>query len=99
MREWINEVPNEGLVRFTTVFNQERLLVTSPEALGEVLVGKSYDWEKPAQMIKGLRRILGEGVLLAGGNAHKVCYFISSFAAPVAFPSLFSGSFPRECEN
>lgn len=46
-------------------------------------------------MIKGLRRILGEGVLLAGGNAHKVDFFISSFAAPVVFRSCFRGLFPR----
>ena len=72
MREWINEIPNNGMIRFTTVFNQERLLLTSPETLSEVLVSKSYDWEKPKQMRQGLGRILGVGVLLATGEDHKV---------------------------
>ena len=72
MREWINEIPNNGMIRFTTVFNQERLLLTSPETLSEVLVSKSYDWEKPKQMRQGLGRILGVGVLLATGEDHNV---------------------------
>jgi len=72
MRKWINSVPNEGIIRFTTVCNQERLFLTSPEALGEVMVSKYQDWEKPFQMREGLGRVLGIGVLLAEGDIHKV---------------------------
>ena len=73
MREWINTIPNDGIIRFTTVFNQERLILTSPEALSDALVTHNYDWDKPEQMKKGLGRIVGQGVLLASGNVHKVC--------------------------
>ncbi|GFF60042.1 LOW QUALITY PROTEIN: hypothetical protein IFM46972_11530 [Aspergillus udagawae] len=71
MREWINTIPNDGIIRFTTVFNQERLILTSPEALSDALVTHNYDWDKPEQMKKGLGRIVGQGVLLASGNVHK----------------------------
>ena len=46
--------------------------MTSPKALGEVLVQKNYDFIKPAQVRHGLGRLLGVGVLLAEGEEHKV---------------------------
>ncbi|GAM88387.1 hypothetical protein ANO11243_064200 [Dothideomycetidae sp. 11243] len=71
MREWNNEVPNEGLIRYTSFLNSERLLVTGPKALAEVLVTKNYDFVKPNQVRAGLGRIAGEGILLAEGDEHK----------------------------
>lgn len=71
-QEWINEVPNDGLIRYTTLLNSERLLITTPKALGEVLVQKNYDFIKPAMVRNGLGRLLGIGVLLAEGDEHKV---------------------------
>ena len=55
------------------MFNMERLLITSPRALGEVLATKSYNFVKPQQMRVGLGRILGVGLLLAEGDDHRVC--------------------------
>ncbi|GAB1203073.1 hypothetical protein APSETT445_001699 [Aspergillus pseudonomiae] len=78
MREWINTIPNDGIIRFTTVFNQERLILTSPEALSDALVTHNYDWDKPEQMKKGLGRIVGQGVLLASGNVHKSCEMVEA---------------------
>jgi len=72
MQRWVNEIPNDGLIRYTHFFNAERLLITSPKALGEVLVQKNYDFIKPAMVRNGLGRILGVGVLLAEGEEHKV---------------------------
>ncbi|ERF74949.1 hypothetical protein EPUS_05157 [Endocarpon pusillum Z07020] len=71
MRRWINEVPNNGLIRYTHMFNTERLLITSPKALGEVLTTKSYNFIKPKQLLIGLGRILGVSILLAEGDEHK----------------------------
>lgn len=71
-RDWINNVPNEGLVYYTSLLNQGRLLVTSPQALSEVLTTKSYDFIKPEQLRNGLGRVLGIGILLAEGDEHKV---------------------------
>lgn len=72
MQEWINTIPNDGLIRYKAIFNTERLLITSAKGLGEVLVTKNYEFVKPAQLRLGLGRILGVGVLLAEGEEHKV---------------------------
>jgi hypothetical protein len=74
MRKWAATIPNDGLIRYTHIFNSERVLVTSPKALGEVLVAKSYDFIKPPQFRSGPARFLGVGVLLAEGDEHKVRY-------------------------
>lgn len=71
MRRWINEIPNDGLIRYKHLFNRDRLLVTSPKGLAEVLTTKSYDFVKPAFMRAGIGELLGVGVLLAEGDEHK----------------------------
>ena len=80
-REWINTIPNDGLIYYTTILNQGRLLITSPQALSEVLTTKSYDFIKPEQLRNGLGRVLGIGILLAEGDEHKVGS-IASLADP-----------------
>lgn len=71
-QRWINEIPNEGLIYYRFIFNAERVLVTSPKGLAEVLVHNNYDFVKPKQLVEGIGRILGIGVLLAEGDEHKV---------------------------
>ncbi|GKT82939.1 LOW QUALITY PROTEIN: cytochrome P450 [Colletotrichum tofieldiae] len=72
MIEWINTIPHEGIIRYRGLFNQERLLITSPKALAEVLVTHNYDFRKPGAVRSSIGRILGIGVLLAEGDEHKV---------------------------
>ncbi|KAK4242332.1 hypothetical protein C8A03DRAFT_40300 [Achaetomium macrosporum] len=72
MIEWVNSIPHNGLIRYLGPFNQERLLITSPKTLAEVLVTKNYDFVKPRQIRWSIGRILGIGVLLAEGDEHKV---------------------------
>lgn len=67
----MNTIPNEGIIRYLAIFNSERLMVTSPKALSEVLVTKNYDFVKPSHIAQGLGRLLGIGVLLAEGEEHK----------------------------
>ncbi|KAJ5776303.1 uncharacterized protein N7511_001314 [Penicillium nucicola] len=71
MREWVKKLPNDDLIRFYVVGNLERLFLTSPKSLGELLVTKNYDFEKPEMIRESLRRITGDGVLLAEGDEHK----------------------------
>ena len=76
-QEWISEIPNSGIIRYLNIFNEERLLITSPKALAEVLTTKNYDFIKPLLVREGLGRLLGVGVLLAEGDEHKVSTQVS----------------------
>lgn len=71
MRTWTENVTNNGLISYSVWF-RERVLVTTPAALGEVLVTKNYDFVKPPQFRNGLGKILGIGILLAEGDEHKL---------------------------
>ncbi|TAQ86556.1 hypothetical protein B7494_g5114 [Chlorociboria aeruginascens] len=71
MADWVNSIPNNGLMRYLGILNSERIIATSPEALREVLSTNSYDFCKPPELATGLGRILGVGVLLAEGEEHK----------------------------
>ena len=72
MEAWINEIPNDGLIRYKGILNSDRLLLTGPKSLGEVLVQKNYEFVKPIFMVRALSRLLGLGILLAEGEEHKV---------------------------
>ena len=72
MNDWIDRIPNDGLIRYRVSLNRERLFVTSPKALSEVLVQKNYDFAKPRSLRQGLGRILGVGLIVAEGDEHKV---------------------------
>lgn len=69
--EWMNTIPNDGIIRYLGGFNRERLLLTSPKALGEAMVAKSYDFVKPQTIIASIGRILGIGILFAEGDEHR----------------------------
>lgn len=71
-REWIDQVPNDGVIHYDSVFNEPRVFVTNPKGLAEVLVHKNYEFIKPERLRTGISRILGVGVLLAEGDEHKV---------------------------
>lgn len=71
-KRWNSEIPNDGLIYYTGLYNEERILLTSTKALAEVLVQKNYDFVKPKPFTQGVGQILGIGVLLAEGEEHKV---------------------------
>ncbi|KAL2012161.1 hypothetical protein VTN00DRAFT_4879 [Thermoascus crustaceus] len=64
-------IPNNGLIRYYMVGNLERVLVTNPSALREVLVQKAYDFDKSDLARVQLSRVTGTGLLLAEGDEHK----------------------------
>jgi hypothetical protein len=72
LQRWATTIPNDGIIRYTHAFNRDRVLITSPKALGEVLVTKNYEFIKPKQLREGLGQLLGIGILLAEGDEHKV---------------------------
>lgn len=76
MAEWIKTVPNDGLIRYYIVGNLERVMLTSPKALAEVLVHKVYQFPKPEFVRLNLGQVTGHGVLLAEGEEHKVGHWV-----------------------
>lgn len=80
MRKWARNMPNDGLIRYYTVGNLERVFPTSTAALREVLVNKAYDFAKPRIIQQFLYPIVGHGLLLAEGEEHKVRrdYYVDS---------------------
>jgi hypothetical protein len=75
LRYWSATVPNDGLIRYYQTGNQERLLVTSPKALSEILVSNAGDFVKPESLRQRLSYVTGNGLLLAEGEEHRVCHF------------------------
>src|SRR5687767_7474304 len=68
----MNTIPHDGILRFRGFFNQENIMVCSPAAVCEVTVTHNDQFEKPS-LIRGIAgRILGNGVLLAEGDDHKM---------------------------
>ncbi|RKK17843.1 hypothetical protein BFJ63_vAg2812 [Fusarium oxysporum f. sp. narcissi] len=72
VREWNETVPNHGFLRYLGFFNAERIVLTSPEALHEVLVTQNYSFPKPASLRETAGRFLGIGLILSEGDAHKL---------------------------
>ena len=70
-RDWSEQVPNDGIIRYLDMFNSEILIPISPKALAEVLVQRPYEFIKPPGLVTGLGKILGVGVFLAEGEEHK----------------------------
>lgn len=69
--KWVTDVPNNGLIYFRGFFYQDRLMLTTPESISEVLVHKTYDFEKPAKVVSFLRLVLGDGLILVEGDVHR----------------------------
>lgn len=67
----MKETPNDGIIHFRSFFHEGRLILTSPAALAEVLVHKSYDFEKPPWVRQFLRQFLGDGLLMTEGDEHR----------------------------
>ncbi|KAL1636229.1 hypothetical protein SLS56_001208 [Neofusicoccum ribis] len=68
---WVKTIPNDGLIRFRGFFNVDRLIPTEPKTIADVLVHKTYDFEKPTKLRNFLRRILGDGLIIVEGDEHK----------------------------
>ncbi|MCJ1306635.1 hypothetical protein MMC25_000278 [Agyrium rufum] len=72
IRRWTQTIPNNGLLRYYMVGNLERVLVTGPKALNEIMVSKVYDFPKSESLRIKLLRFTGNGILLAEGDEHKM---------------------------
>ncbi|KAF2281388.1 cytochrome P450 [Westerdykella ornata] len=69
--EMVKNTPNDGLILVRSFFHDSRLLVTSPAGFADVLVHRSYDFEKPPGARAFLRKFLGDGLLMTEGDEHR----------------------------
>ena len=67
----MKEIPNNGIILTRGFFHTDRLILTTPAALADVLVHKNYDFEKPPWARAFLKRFLGDGLLMTEGFEHK----------------------------
>lgn len=67
----MTEIPNDGLIIVPGIMNSQDLLLSDPSTLAEVLVHKSYDFEKPSEIRNIIRLVLGDGLIVAEGDNHK----------------------------
>lgn len=72
-RRWVDTVPNSGLIYFRGLLQGfPRLLLTTPEALQEVLITHAYDYGKARHGRVLLSRTTGQGLVVVEGHEHKV---------------------------
>lgn len=69
--DWIKTIPNEGLIRIAGFFGKYNFMPTTPRVLSELLVTKSYDFQKPDEGREILRIILGDGLIVSEGDVHR----------------------------
>lgn len=81
LRAWMEQVPNDGLIRYGGLLNSDSVAVVGPEALAEVLVHKNYEFIKPPGLTKGIGGILGVGLFLAEGEEHKVRHHVCGISS------------------
>ncbi|KAG0335278.1 hypothetical protein BG004_000065 [Podila humilis] len=68
-RRWIEQYG--GIVVYRGFFNRMRVLIADPKAIHHVFSANSYQYRKPDRVVKILSQVIGHGVLLAEGDAHK----------------------------
>ncbi|KAF4446717.1 hypothetical protein F53441_9650 [Fusarium austroafricanum] len=71
LEKWIDELPHQGLIRYLGVFNEERILVASPEAAQDLLFSNVYKTVKPELQWILANNIAGHGLLILEGDQHK----------------------------
>lgn len=69
--KWMKEIPNDGIIRYYGIFNQERLLMTSSTAVRDVLVTNPYHFHKQRAQKLHLEPVSGKGLVLVEGETHR----------------------------
>ncbi|KAF2210486.1 hypothetical protein CERZMDRAFT_69474 [Cercospora zeae-maydis SCOH1-5] len=71
--KWTDEIPNDGLIYYSGLFRATgHVMVTSPDAIREVLVTRAYDYVKPEIGRKFLEQTTGRGLIVVEGDEHKL---------------------------
>lgn len=69
----MDEVPNDGLIRYLAFCNADRVFPTSPKVLQEVMHTKGYIFQKAPMVRRSIGKMFGmHGMLFSEGEQHKV---------------------------
>ncbi|KAK9239958.1 cytochrome P450 [Lipomyces kononenkoae] len=72
LQDWVEEHGEDTpFIRAFALFNSERVIPVSEQALQEVLQTKSYSFIKPPFLTRSLVSVLGNGILFAEGDVHR----------------------------
>lgn len=71
--KWINEIPNDGLIRYQGFFNAERILVTTSQGCKEVLQSQAYNYIKLPFALEVMGQFGPQGILVSPPVRHRVC--------------------------
>lgn len=71
LARWAHEIANEGFIRYHGILNVEKVLVTDPRAVHDILTARPYSFIKPPPISKIIRSLLGNGLVVVEGDAHK----------------------------
>ncbi|ETN39688.1 uncharacterized protein HMPREF1541_05914 [Cyphellophora europaea CBS 101466] len=69
--DWVNNIPNNGLVWFRGMLGAEYLIVAGAESLRDVLFARAYDFEKTSAFRRYTRRFMAAGLVTHEGDSHK----------------------------
>ncbi|CAK1359025.1 unnamed protein product [Cercospora beticola] len=78
LRKWAETIPNSGLLLYRGLYKKPKILLTNTAAAQEVHQkrnqenGSGYKYEKESVVRKSLASLLGEGLVTAAGEEHKV---------------------------
>lgn len=71
--EQIEATPHDGLLALYGLFHSGPVIFpTTPETMMEIVNNHSYDWHKPDADATFLRRVLGNGLVTAEDQVHKL---------------------------
>jgi hypothetical protein len=65
------DTPNDGILLLRSFFHTNKLLVTKPNALADIIVANAYDFQKPKRIRNFLRHVSGYGLIIVEGESHK----------------------------
>ncbi len=68
----MDTVPHEHFFRVLDFFNREVVILTDPKVIAQSFQADSYDYVKPLNGKKVLEAVLGNGLINAEGQDHKV---------------------------
>lgn len=71
LAKWAEEIPNEGFIKYHGILNVQKVLVTDPNSVNDILTMRPYSFIKPPAISKIIRSLLGNGLVVVEGDAHK----------------------------